>query len=169
MDLSFPIFMDTIKVISKRTDFRPHHFILMNNHYHLIGSTPQANLYKFMQIFQTTVSQAINNATNRTNHIFGSRYGATIVMSEYHLTNVIRYLYQNPVRANITNDPLRYPYSSLKYYLTSEWPHYGFYMDSYLENLSERSRLKNLEELCKAKLIENEYLCIKKNLRKKFF
>ena len=106
----------------------------------MIGSTPKANLNEFMHYFQTLVSKTINKIKHRINHNFGSRYGATVIRSELYLSNVIRYLYQNPVCARICDNPQYYPYSSLPFYLNTNKTNF-FVFDPYLENINNDHRL----------------------------
>ena len=169
LDICFPIFMDCLKTIAQRTDFRPHHFILMNNHYHLIGSTPKANLNEFMHAFQTTVSQVINKTTSRVNHVFGGRYGSTVITSEGYLASVIRYLYQNPIRANLTKDIFSYAYSTFYAYLNSTWRNMGFFIDPYLKNIPSECLAEKLKELCLSNISEQTNSFLRKCLKKKIF
>ena len=59
----------------------------------------------------------LNHNNNRINHVFGGRYCPTTIDEDRHLINVVRYIYQNPVHANIVRTPTEYRYSSLGDYL----------------------------------------------------
>jgi len=74
------------------------------------------NMGEAMKYTLTNLSKYLNWFNNRKNHNFRNRYGPTIIRSYKHLINVIRYIYQNPIRAGITNNPFEYPYSSLGFY-----------------------------------------------------
>src|SRR5579862_9917763 len=50
---------------------RVHAFTLMDNHYHLLASTPFSNLGSIMNYFMREVSREVNQTTGRTNHVFG--------------------------------------------------------------------------------------------------
>lgn len=92
-----------------------HCFILMSNHYHLLISTPNADIDEFMRFFNLQLSKLISKKSGVINQKFSNRYKWTIVQTQNYLLNVYRYIYQNPVRANITNDCFSYPYSSLHF------------------------------------------------------
>lgn len=92
-------------------------FILMNNHYHLLITTPDENLDKFMMYFNLKFSKLISKNAKVINHKFSNRYKWTIVSNHEYLQNVYRYIYQNPLRANLVEKCIDYPYSSL--YFTS--------------------------------------------------
>lgn len=92
-----------------------HSFVLMSNHYHLLISTPQSNLDKFMEAFNKRLSHSIKRFNGAENHKFANRYKWSIIESYNYLINVYRYIYQNPVRAGLCKLCLDYPYSSLRF------------------------------------------------------
>lgn len=92
-----------------------HAFVLMSNHYHLIISTPNSNLDQFMEYFNRRLSQRINKESNFKNHKFSNGYKWSIVDTEKYIYSVYRYVYQNPVKANLCKLCLDYPYSSLRF------------------------------------------------------
>ena len=92
-----------------------HAFVLMSNHYHMILTTPDSNLDEFMAFFNRRLSQKINNLSKFKNHKFSSGYKWTIVDSNQYIYSVYRYVYQNPVKANLCTLCFDYPYTSLRY------------------------------------------------------
>tara|TARA_Y100000768_G_scaffold388811_2_gene387420 strand:- start:2736 stop:3188 length:453 start_codon:yes stop_codon:yes gene_type:complete len=87
----------------------------MSNHYHLLISTPNEDIDKFMMLFNKKLSELIKKHSGVINHKFSNRYKWTIVDNNNYLLNVYRYIFQNPIRANIVDDMLHYPYSSLHF------------------------------------------------------
>lgn len=92
-----------------------HCFVLMGNHYHLLVTTPQSNLDKFMEYFNKQLSSKIKQHSGAENHKFANRYHWTIIDSRSYLFNVYRYIYQNPIHANLCDLCIDYPYSSLRF------------------------------------------------------
>lgn len=90
-----------------------HAFVLMSNHYHLLVSTPQANIDCFMRAFNKYFSDSINTYSGVINHKFGGPYNWSVVSKKEYLFNVYRYIFQNPVKAGMTLSCEEYPYSSL--------------------------------------------------------
>lgn len=99
----------------KNVDVEINCFVLMNNHYHLLITTPNENLDKFMMYFNLKLSKLISKNAKVINHKFSNRYKWTIVSDQEYLQNVYRYIYQNPIRANIVEKCIEYPYSSLHF------------------------------------------------------
>lgn len=90
-----------------------HCFVLMNNHYHLLISTPDENIDSYMMYFNQNLGRLISQDANVINHKFSNRYKWTIVDNQSYLYNVYRYIFQNPIRAGIVDSIIDYPYSSI--------------------------------------------------------
>jgi len=69
----------------------------MDNHYHLLVQTPQANLSAAMQWLGVSYTVWFNRRHQRAGHLFQGRFKA-IVLEEAAAVEVSRYLHLNPVR-----------------------------------------------------------------------
>jgi putative transposase len=90
-------------------------FVLMSNHYHLLIKTPDENLDLFMYELNKMISLSMRVKTKRINKIFGGRYKWCMIQSNRYFANCYRYVYQNPMRANLVDRCEEYPYSTLSY------------------------------------------------------
>ncbi|MEE3080484.1 MAG: transposase [Bdellovibrionota bacterium] len=90
-------------------------FVLMSNHYHLLIKTPNKDIDKFMFWFNKTFSDSLRKESGQVNRMFGSSYKWTLIYEYRYLRNVTKYIYQNPLRANIVDKCEDYPYSTLHY------------------------------------------------------
>ena len=95
-------------------------FVLMANHYHLLIWTPNSDIDKFMYVLNSSISKEIRIRTKRINRIFGDRYKWTLVDHERYYLQVLRYIYQNPVKAQVTSTCHDYPFSTLRYIYLNE-------------------------------------------------
>lgn len=83
-------------------------YVVMSNHYHLALKTPEANLVKGMQWFQSTFGNRFNRLIRKRGHVFQGRYKALLIEDSGYLLRVVNYIHLNPVRAGIvTMDALR--------------------------------------------------------------
>ena len=114
LDICFSIFLEVIKKTKEKYNFEFHHFVLMSNHFHMIVSTPDENLDKGMRYFMTETSKKIARASNRVNKIYGQRYHWTLIIDSIQYAHAVKYLYRNPLEANITKRCELYKYSSLR-------------------------------------------------------
>lgn len=100
--------------VSLRFHFQTHAFVLINNHYHLIGTASEAfPIPKVMEWFQRSANRLINDRAGRINHVFGGPYKGSLITSENYFYHALRYVYQNPVRAGLVDRAESYSFSSL--------------------------------------------------------
>ncbi len=108
-------FADFLKVLCsvvKRYHFILHTFCLMNNHYHLLIETPEANLSRGMRQLNGLYTQRFNQRHQRVGHLFQGRYKAILVDKDNYLLELCRYVVLNPVRAKIAKDPKDWRWSA---------------------------------------------------------
>ena len=89
-----------------------HAFILMGNHYHLLLTTPDANIDDIVQYFQSQVSREVCDITDSRAFRYESRYNWTLIRDRSYFINTYKYVYQNPIRAEIVSLVRDYPYST---------------------------------------------------------
>jgi len=119
-----------------------HTYVLMTNHFHLVLHTPQANLSRFMQRFNTTYTVYFNRRHQRTGHLYQGRYKAFLVDVDSYLLELSRYVHLNPVR--VKQNAALSPTKKRKILKTYRWSSYSGYI-----NLHERP-----EFLCCNKILE---------------
>ena len=91
-----------------------HAYCLMDNHYHLLIETPEANLSKGMRQLNGVYTQTFNRAHDREGHVFQGRYKAILVEKDGYLLELARYIVLNPVRAGMVRSVEEWPWSSYR-------------------------------------------------------
>lgn len=86
---------------------------MMSNHFHLLASTPQANISSSMLSFMTKTSKKLTKAGNRINQTFAGRHFKCILNEHNYFMNAYKYNYRNPVTAGICERVENYPFSTL--------------------------------------------------------
>ena len=117
------LFLETLGQACLRCGWLVHAWVLMNNHYHWILETPEANLVEGMKWFQNAYTRRFNVKNKLWGHVFGGRYKAVLVQQPGRETDSIRYfaslvdyVHLNPVRAGLIakkGSLLDYRWSSL--------------------------------------------------------
>lgn len=107
------IFDDYLYVTKHEFDFRIHAFVLMPNHFHMLTSTPQANISPGMQYLMNQTSREITRLSGRINQTFGNRHHKTLITTDHYFTNCYKYVYRNPVKAGLCTRVEDYKYSTL--------------------------------------------------------
>lgn len=75
-----------------------HCYVLMSNHFHFFLKTPDANLGRFMQRFNTAYTTYFNLRHHRVGHLYQGRYKSILVEADEYLLELSRYIHLNPVR-----------------------------------------------------------------------
>ena len=109
----YAVFLSVLHEASARHHLEIHSYALMTNHYHLLATprTPTA-IAKTMQSVGRRYVYHFNRRYERTGTLFEGRYRSTLIDTESHWFNCMRYVELNPVRAGIVSTPEAYPWSS---------------------------------------------------------
>ncbi len=107
-------FLDTLADVVERFRWVCHAYCLMDNHYHLIVETPEANLSRGMRQLNGVYTQIFNRRHGRVGHLFQGRYKAILVEKESYLLELVRYVVLNPVRSGLVSHPGVWKWSSYR-------------------------------------------------------
>jgi REP element-mobilizing transposase RayT len=109
-------FLKAIGQMSERYDVDIFAYVLMDNHYHLLLRTNNANLSKSMQWLGTTYTTRFNLRHARNGHLFQGRYKSIIVENDAYLLQLSYYIHRNPLRAGCVKRLIDYRWSSYPVY-----------------------------------------------------
>jgi putative transposase len=88
----------------ERYRVKAHCFVLMQNHFHLVVTTTEANLSKWMHQLKTAYTVYFNRRYQLVGHLFQGRFRSTVIEADKYLLVVSRYLHLNPVRGKVLGD-----------------------------------------------------------------
>jgi putative transposase len=123
-------FLSVLEQVLTRFDWLLHAYCLMDNHYHLMIDTSEANLSAGMRQLNGVYTQRFNRRHRRVGHVFQGRFKAIVVDRDSYLLELCRYVVLNPVRARMVREAKDYPWSSYRAtaglslvprYLTCDW------------------------------------------------
>ncbi|MEW6682133.1 MAG: transposase [Nitrospirota bacterium] len=100
-----------------RYRLRLHAYVLMDNHYHLLLETEEANLSLALRHLNGVYTGYFNRAYDRVGHLFQGRFKAIVVDKTSYLLELSRYIHLNPVRIRQPLALARYPWSSYWAYI----------------------------------------------------
>jgi len=104
--------LDMLGLVCGRCNFTVYAYCQMNNHYHLLLETVEANLCRGMQQLNGAYSQYFNQRHGLVGHIFQGRYQSILVQKESYLLELARYIVLNPLRAGMVSSVDTWPWSS---------------------------------------------------------
>jgi putative transposase len=86
----------------------------MPNHYHLVLSTPNADISDGLCWLNGVYARWFNRRHGYSGHLFEARFHSELVLSNAHLLNTARYVPRNPVRAGLCTNPAEWRWSSYR-------------------------------------------------------
>jgi REP element-mobilizing transposase RayT len=94
-------FLDTIGEMAERFAVEVCAYVLMDNHYHLLLGTPEANLSRAMQWLGVAYTSRFNVKHQRNGHLFQGRFKSILVQNDAYLLQLSYYIHANPLRARM--------------------------------------------------------------------
>ena len=124
-------------------------YVLMENHLHLVATTPEGNLSKWMHQLTTAYTVYFNRRHQVVGHLFQGRFKSTVIEAEKYLLEVSRYLHLNPVRGMVLGQGT--PMERRERLREYRWSSYRDYAGlEKRKSFLERSRFKRSSRLTQA-------------------
>jgi REP element-mobilizing transposase RayT len=116
-DVHREMFLNLLGESAEMFGIQIHAYCLMGNHYHLLLSTPNANLSRTMRHIDGVYTQRFNRLERRDGPLFRGRYKSIVVDADEYLVAVSRYIHRNPLEASLVHSAADYTWSSFPGYL----------------------------------------------------
>ena len=89
-------FLGVLERVVSRFHLLLHAYCLMDNHFHLVVETPEANLSQAMRQLNGVYTQAFNRRHDLVGHVLQGRFRAIVVDRDSYLLELCRYVVLNP-------------------------------------------------------------------------
>ena len=105
-------------VFKKKADeaFKLYAYCIMGNHLHLVIQEQKEPISRIIKKIATSYAYYFNNKYKRVGHLFQDRFKSETIEDEAYLLSVIRYVHNNPEKAEITKKE-KYKWSSYPNYI----------------------------------------------------
>ncbi len=114
-DVDYTVYLDKLKLYSRKYNVAVHSYVLMTNHVHLLLTpTTTTGVSQLMQSLGRYYVRYINQTYERSGTLWEGRYKSTLIDSDNYFLTVSRYIELNPVRAEMVEHPSDYPWSSYR-------------------------------------------------------
>ena len=114
-------FVGLLNSTMRRSSWECHAYCLMGNHFHLVLEAARDDISEGMQRLNGVYAQSFNACYGRIGHLFQNRFGARLVESESGLAGTCRYVFDNPVRAGLCDQPEDWPWSGGRAHEALRW------------------------------------------------
>ncbi len=105
-------FLKTLASVADRYHVLCHAYCLLDDQYHLLLETPEANLSRAMRQLNGVYGRDFSRRHRRPGQVLGGRFRAQVVEKDSYLLEFARYIVLAPVRAGLVNDPSKWRWSS---------------------------------------------------------
>ncbi|MCB9903801.1 MAG: transposase [Planctomycetes bacterium] len=99
-----------------------HAYCVLSTHYHMLVRSPIGELSPAMQRIQNSYVRWFNRSRRRDGPLVRARYTSRRVNTLRYRTDLVRYIDDNPVHANIARSPLLYPHCSAPHHVAHRAP-----------------------------------------------
>lgn len=120
-------------------------YCIMNNHAHLLVQVKEKEeLSKYMQKVNSQYAKYYNYMENeRVGYVFRDRYKTEPILNKRQLIQCVKYIHQNPVKANMVKNIDEYKYSSYYFYRNKKIQKTNIFT---LEEIEDISNVNNLSD-----------------------
>ena len=162
-DLFITVLQETVEMFNLKVSG----FCLMPTHYHLLLCTPDGNLSRCMRQVNGVYTQRFNRRHEKDGQLFRGRFKSVLVDMDNYLLEVLRYIHNDPVRAEIVENVDDFSWSSHKGYCSRakkwHWLHKDFPLAMFSKK-SSQAKKGYLEFMRQQESDEIEAFYAKKNL-----
>lgn len=120
-DEDFEKFLWVLHDVKEVSEYKLLAYCLMGNHIHLLLKVEKEPIEQIFRRVGTKFVYWYNIKYQRVGHLFQGRFKSEPIDEEGYLFSVIRYIHQNPVKANICDSVSDYRYSSYREYVERNW------------------------------------------------
>jgi len=133
--------LDILGDVCSRYNWCCHAYCQMDNHYHIVIETAEANLSKGMRQLNGIYTQYYNNQHNRVGHVYQGRYKAILVERDAYLLELSRYVVLNPIRAHMIKSIDEWKWSSYQAMIGEVPAQFWLETDWILGNFAKRRKV----------------------------
>lgn len=112
-------FIDTLQKILRANQSKLYAYCLMDNHVHLLIAEGNDDIAVIMKKISVSYVVYFNRKYQRIGHLFHDRFRSEPVEDDNYLLGAIRYIHNNPVKAEMVKKASDYRWSSYNLYNTN--------------------------------------------------
>lgn len=111
-------FIDLVQRQKRILDIPVYAWCVMDNHYHMVLQNRHGRMSEFMKRVNGPFGQYYRFKTESRGVVFQGRFRSLLIQDDQYLSQVIRYVLHNPVKAGLAHSISTYQWSSAKLYFS---------------------------------------------------
>lgn len=153
-------FLETLERYKEKSKIQVHGWCLMGNHIHLLLGEGEEELSKTMKRIGVSFVWFYNQKYHTTGHLFQDRFKSEKIDSDEYLMTVIRYIHQNPVKADMVKKPVSWKWSSCPGYYGEKVYPVGLLDSELILGLFSQDQTTAIKKFKEYNETENEDKCL---------
>jgi REP element-mobilizing transposase RayT len=109
-------FITILRKTKQTSQYELYAYCLMDNHVHLLLKEGQDDLSKIMKRIGIAYVYWYNKKYERSGHLFQDRFKSQSIENDRDFLSVLRYIHQNPIKAQNVKEMSEYPWNSYHAY-----------------------------------------------------
>lgn len=146
-DEDYEKFLDVLKVCKDSGSFAVYAYCLMDNHIHILLKEKSESVSTAVKRISDRFVKWYNSKYQRKGHLFQERFKSEPVEDDSYFYAIMRYIHQNPLKAELCDKIEEYPYTSYREYIDDK---------PYICSCSAVYKLISKEDLIKYNNLEND-------------
>ena len=118
-------YLQLINDIKKEFGIKVYAYCLMSNHVHMLVKDVNEKLSFAMRRLNSRYAMYYNKKNDRVGYVFSDRYKSEVIETREYFLTCLRYIHQNPIKANICRKTYNYKFSSIHAYRKDKSNLYG--------------------------------------------
>jgi len=110
-------FIETLAFYKEKSRYKIYAYCLMSNHVHILVKETQEPLSLIMKRISSSYVYYYNRKYFRCGHLFQERFKSEVIENNSYFLTVLRYIHQNPIKANMIKRFEEYKWSSYNEYV----------------------------------------------------
>ena len=110
-------FIDIVKEKKQNQNYAIYAYCLMENHVHLLINEGDETISQIMKKINISYAYYFNKKYGRVGHLFQDRFKSEAIEDDGYLLSAVRYIHNNPVKANVVKKAEAYKWSSYGFYV----------------------------------------------------
>lgn len=113
-------FLEVLSRMKKLNEFSLYAYCLMDNHVHLLIKEELESISESMKRICVSYSYYFNKKYSRVGHVFQDRFRSERIENDGYLLQCMRYIHNNPIKANMVTKPENFEFSSYNIYIDKD-------------------------------------------------